>query len=197
MARRATAKFRYNAALAIAGFVALCGAVPLAASRWYLWFVLLAPVAVMMWGARAGVDVRDGALAVRWAVGGRRVDAGRIAGFTITYRAVRAVLDDGRTVWLPAVPGSRVPVLADAVGLTLATAPSTPAANHPADAEDTDDPPADAGDTDGRPADDHPADGDGTDDPSRPAENHHDDGTAADAGTAEPELPSGVRESRS
>lgn len=130
VARRATAKFRYNAALAIAGFVALCGAVPLAASRWYLWFILLVPVAVMMWGARAGVDVRDGGLAVRWAVGGRHVDASRITGFTITHRAVRAVLDDNRRVWLPAVPGTRVPVLAEAVGLTLAR-PAAPASDTP------------------------------------------------------------------
>lgn len=121
-----TAKFRYNAALAIAGFVALCGAVPVAAARWYLLFVLLLPLAVVVWGLRAGVDVRDGELRVRWGIGGRRIDAPAIAGFTITHRAVRAVLSNGRTVWLPSVPGTRVPVLAEAVGLHLATDPTTP-----------------------------------------------------------------------
>jgi hypothetical protein len=137
-----TAKFRYNAALAIAGFVALCGTVPLAAAGWYLLFVMLVPLAVVVWGLRAGVDVRDGELRVRWGIGGRRVDAAAIAGFTITHRAVRAVLVGGRTVWLPSVPGTRVPVLAEAVGLHLATDPATdpaaPEADSTAEADSTD-----------------------------------------------------------
>lgn len=127
------AKFRYNAALPIAAFVALCGAVPLAATRWYLLFILLIPLVVLVWGLRAGVDVTDGVLRVRWAVGSRRIDAADIAGFTITHRAVRAVLTDGRAVWLPSVPGTRVPVLAEAVGLHLATGDQGTGADTPTD----------------------------------------------------------------
>ncbi len=114
-----TAKFRYNAALAIAGFIALCGTVPFATTRWYLAFVLLIPLGVLLWGWRAGVDVRDGTVVVRWAFGSRRIERAQIQGFAISRRRVRVVLTDDRTVWLPAVPGTRVPVLAEAVGLHL------------------------------------------------------------------------------
>jgi len=134
VAGRVTAKFRYNAALAIAGFVALCGAVPLAASRWYLAFVLLVPLAVLIWGWRAGVDVRDHTLVVRWGIGGRRIPAASIVGFALTRRGVHAVLADDRTVWLPAVPGPRVPVLAEAIGLKLAApTPQTQPADAPSE----------------------------------------------------------------
>ncbi len=127
-----TAKFRYNAALAIAAFIALCGTVPFAAARWYLAFVLLIPLAVLLWGWRAGVDVRDGALVVRWALGSRRIERAQIQGFTITRRRVRVVLTDDRALWLPAVPGTRVPVLADAVGLNLShTAEPEPERSRP------------------------------------------------------------------
>lgn len=124
VARKVTAKFRYSAALPTGAGVALCGAVLGGlTTRWYLAPIMLIPLAVVVWGVRAGVDVRDGRLIVRWGFGHRRLDPGRIRGFTITHRAVRAVLDDGSTVWLPSVPGTRVPVLAEVVGLRLATDP--------------------------------------------------------------------------
>jgi hypothetical protein len=131
VAGKLTAKFRYNAALPIAGVVALCGAVPLAASGWYLAPVLLLPLAVMVWGWRAGVDVHEELVTVRWGIGGRRLPATEIEGFTVTSRRVSAVLTGGRTVWLPAVSGIRVPLLAEAVGLRLADATRPAAATDP------------------------------------------------------------------
>jgi hypothetical protein len=131
-----TARFRYNAALPIAAFVALCGTVPLTVAGWPFAFVLLVPFAVLVWGWRAGVDVRGGRLVVRWAVGSRTIEPTDIRGFTITHQRVSAVLADDRTVWLPAVPGTRVPVLAETLGLQVAGA--GPAAE--ADGADADEP---------------------------------------------------------
>ncbi|BCJ34684.1 hypothetical protein Athai_21870 [Actinocatenispora thailandica] len=122
MARELTARFRYNAALPIAAFVALCGTVPLTVAGWPFAFVLLIPFAVLVWGWRAGVDVRAGRLVVRWPVGSRTIEPADIRGFTITHRRVSAVLAGDRTVWLPSVPGTRVPVLAEALGLQVAGA---------------------------------------------------------------------------
>ncbi|MGA8117206.1 MAG: hypothetical protein WCA46_26530 [Actinocatenispora sp.] len=177
MSDELTAKFRYNAALAIAAFVALCGAVPLAASRWYLSVVLLVPLAVVLWGWRAGVDVRAGAMVVRWAVGGRRIDADEVTGFTITRRSVHAVLTDDRTVWLPAVPGTRVPVLTEALGLQVTAGP--------ADGADT----ADAAQADAAQADPTgtgPVDpGDATDGSTGTAENSTAENSTAENSTAE------------
>lgn len=132
------AKFRYNAAVAIAAVVALCGAVPLATSRWWLSFVLLVPLAALVWGWRAGVDVHEDELVVRWPLGSRHIRRDQIRGFMITRRAVRVALADESMVWLPAVPGARVPVLAEALGLQT----SPPAAD--------DDQPSE-GDTGGEP----------------------------------------------
>ncbi|WP_207126081.1 PH domain-containing protein [Actinocatenispora comari] len=136
MATDVTARFRYNAALPIAAFVALCGTVPLTVAGWPFAFVLLVPFAVLVWGWRAGVDVRGGRLVVRWPVGSRAIEPTDIRGFTITHQRVSAVLADDRTVWLPAVPGTRVPVLAETLGLQVAGA--GPAAE--ADGEDADEP---------------------------------------------------------
>ncbi|HEY3507428.1 MAG TPA: PH domain-containing protein [Actinocatenispora sp.] len=125
MARKVTARFRYNAALAIAAFVAICGAVPLAASRWYLSFVLLVPLVVLVWAWRAGVDVRGDRgdhLVVRYPFHSRRIDAAEVRGFTITRRRVSAVLTDDSTHWLPAVSGTRLPLLTSALHLKVPTA---------------------------------------------------------------------------
>ncbi|GAA3510582.1 hypothetical protein GCM10022220_57070 [Actinocatenispora rupis] len=112
-----TARFRYNAALAIAAVVAFCGAIPLATSRWYLAFVLLVPLAVFVWAWRAGADVRDGQLVVRYPFRSRRIDPKSVRGFTVTHRRVSVVLADDSTHWLPAVSGGRLPYLTDALGL--------------------------------------------------------------------------------
>lgn len=131
-----TARFRYNAALPIAAFVALCGTVPLTVAGWPFAFVLLIPFAVLVWGWRAGVDVRGGRLVVRWPVGSRTIEPADIRGFTITHRRVSAVLADDRAVWLPAVPGTRVPVLAEAAGLQLAVSADADAADDDSGGDD-------------------------------------------------------------
>ncbi|MEV0841326.1 PH domain-containing protein [Actinocatenispora sera] len=143
MATDVTARFRYNAAMPIAAFVALCGTVPLTVAGWPFAFVLLIPFAVLVWGWRAGVDVRGGRLVVRWPVGSRTIEPADIRGFTITHRRVSAVLADDRAVWLPAVPGTRVPVLAETLDLRVAGAPAAAEA----DDEDPGEPAEQAADT--------------------------------------------------
>jgi hypothetical protein len=170
-----TARFRYNAALPIAAFVALCGTVPLTVAGWPFAFVLLVPFAVLVWGWRAGVDVRGGRLVVRWAVGSRTIEPTDIRGFTITHQRVSAVLADDRTVWLPAVPGTRVPVLAETLGLQVAGA--GPAAE--ADGEDADEPAE-------RSADTVPPEADATDAEATDAAASDDDSAPAAGGGARP-----------
>ena len=68
-----TVKFRHSSALAIAGLVAFFGAVPVATYRWYLTPILLVPLAVLVWGWRAGTDADSGGLSVRALLGTRRL----------------------------------------------------------------------------------------------------------------------------
>lgn len=136
-------KFRYNAAMAVAGAVAALGAVPVAVSHWWLSPIELIPLAVLVGGWRSGVNVTADHVVVRWILGGRRIRRAAITGFAVTGRRVRAVLSDdhagNRLVWLPAVRPADVPALARAAGLHLATdrpaeKPAEPA--EPADKSD-------------------------------------------------------------
>jgi len=72
-------KFRYNAGIAIAGLVAFFGAIPVATVRWYLTPILLVPLAVLIWGWRAGTDADANGLSVRALLGSRRLRDRRAA----------------------------------------------------------------------------------------------------------------------
>lgn len=120
MRRTATARFRHHAALAVAAVIALIGAVPLAATTWYLTPVLLIPLAVAIWAWRAGTDVNPDGLVVRALLGRRRIPWSAVAELA-TDRRGRAVatLADGTAVPLTAVTGDDLPRLLSAGGHPL------------------------------------------------------------------------------
>jgi hypothetical protein len=116
-------KFRYNAALAVAGIVALISAVPLASVHWYLAWILAVPAAVGVWGWRAGTDADSSGIVVRALLGSRRLDWSRIAGLAPDERGrVYARLVGGGSVRLPAVGAADLPRLVAASGQELETA---------------------------------------------------------------------------
>jgi Bacterial PH domain len=113
-------KFRYNAAIAIAGLVAFLGAVPLAASRWYLVPILVIPAAVAIWAWRAGTDADSSGVVLRALLGSRHIDWTRITGLAPDRRGrVHAALDNHATVRLPAVTAADLPRLVAASGREL------------------------------------------------------------------------------
>jgi Bacterial PH domain len=118
-------KFRYNAATAIAGGVAVLGAVPVATLHWYLAPILLVPLAVAGWGWRAGTDADPDGLSVRALLGSRRLPWSRVTGLVPDGRRVVAVLDGGTALRLPAVTPADLPRLVAASGQELTRAQPT------------------------------------------------------------------------
>ena len=114
-----TVKFRHNSAIAIAGLVALFGAVPVATFRWYLTPILLVPLAVLAWGWRAGTDADASGVSVRALLGTRRLPWSRITALVPAGRQVVALLDGGGSVRLPAVSPADLPKLVAASGVEL------------------------------------------------------------------------------
>ena len=116
-----TVRFRHNSGIAVAGLIAFFGAVPVATVRWYLVPILLVPVAVAVWGWRAGTDADESGLTIRALLGRRRLPWSRISGFAPRgRRRVVAVLDGGRSVPLTAVTPADLPRLVAASGTDLA-----------------------------------------------------------------------------
>jgi Bacterial PH domain len=112
-------KFRFNSGIAVAGLIAFFGAIPVATIRWYLTPILLVPVAIAVWGWRAGTDADESGLTVRALFGRRRVPWDRISGFAPRGRRVVAVLDSGAAVRLPAVAAADLPKLVAAGGAEI------------------------------------------------------------------------------
>jgi PH (Pleckstrin Homology) domain-containing protein len=105
-------RFRQHAGLAVVGVVAFLGALPVAATRWYLTPILLVPLAVAIWAWRSGTDADADGLTIRALLGQRRLPWERIVGFVPERRRVTAILDGGRSVPLPAVtPGDLATLL--------------------------------------------------------------------------------------
>jgi Bacterial PH domain len=130
-----TVKFRYNVGIAIAGLVAFFGAVPVATVHWYLTPILLVPLAVLVWGWRAGTDADRDGLTVRALLGGRRLPWARITGLVRDGRRVVAVLDGGTYVRLPAVGPADLPRLVAASGQEVTTPELAGTGTAPATAE--------------------------------------------------------------
>ena len=116
-------KFRHHSGIAIAGLIAAFGAIPLATAEWYLAPVVLVPLAVAIWGWRAGTDADESGLTVRALFGRRRVPWSRIDGFAPAGRRVVAVLDGGTRMRLSAVTPQDLPRLVGASGTDLSTRP--------------------------------------------------------------------------
>jgi hypothetical protein len=116
----AVVRFRHNSAIAVAGLVALLGAVPVATARWYLVPLLLVPAALSVWAWRAGTDASSAGLVLRALFGSRRLGWDRISGLVPDQRGrVFAVLTGGALVRLPAVRRADLPVLVAASGRQL------------------------------------------------------------------------------
>jgi len=114
-----TVRFRHNSGIAVAGLIAFFGAVPVATVRWYLVPILLVPVAVAVWGWRAGTDADESGVTVHALFGARRLPWSRISGFAPRGRRVVAVLDGGATVPLTAVTPADLPRLVAASGAEI------------------------------------------------------------------------------
>jgi hypothetical protein len=112
-------KFRYNAGLALAGLIAVFGAIPLVSLRWYLTPLLLVPAGGVIWAWRAGTDADESGITVRALLGTRHLPWSRISGFAPRGRWVVAVLDGGATVPLTAVTPADLPKLVAASGTEL------------------------------------------------------------------------------
>lgn len=122
-----TVKFRHNVSIPLAGLIACLGAVPLAGYRWYLTPILLVPLAVVVWGIRAGTDAGPAGVTVRALLGRRRLPWSEIQGFAQTDRRVIAVMAGGRSANLPAVTPADLPRLVAASGTPLTGSDGDPA----------------------------------------------------------------------
>ncbi|WP_167666461.1 PH domain-containing protein [Micromonospora narathiwatensis] len=120
MTRPDTIRFRHNQAILVAAIVAFVGALPLAtASLWLLW-VLLIPLAVLVWAWRAGTDADSRELRLRALAGQRRIPWDRVAELAGDARGRGVVrLDDGELLVLPAVRAADLPRLVSATGQDL------------------------------------------------------------------------------
>jgi hypothetical protein len=110
-------RFRYNAAISVAAAVALVGAVPVATSRWYLAPLLLVPLAVGVWGWRAGTDANANGVRARALFGSRFLPWSRIDSLVVGDRnRVYARTTADSEVRLPAVSPADLPKLVAASG---------------------------------------------------------------------------------
>jgi hypothetical protein len=112
----AFAKFRYNAALAVAAVIAVIGAIPLLAASAYFAPLLLVPAAVAIWAWRAGTDVGAEGVTVHALLGSRRIPWPEVDALVPDGRRVQARLTNGRAVTLPAVATADLPALVAASG---------------------------------------------------------------------------------
>ena len=118
-------RFRYNAALAIAGVIATIGAVSLLGAS--LWFapVLLIPLAVTIWAWRAGTDVDERGLVVRALLAKRGIPWTQVDALVPEQRRVHARLANGNLVTLPGVTRGDLPRLVEASGGAIGAEAST------------------------------------------------------------------------
>jgi len=123
VSRDDTIRFRHNQAILAAAIVAFLGALPLATARWWLFWVLLVPLAVAVWAWRAGTDANSRELRLRALAGQRRIAWERVAELSADGRGRGVVrLDDGELLVLPAVHARDLPRLVSATGQQLSDA---------------------------------------------------------------------------
>ena len=105
-------RFRPHGALAVAGLVAVLGALPLVNVAWYTAPVLLVPLAVILWAVRSGTTADAAGLRVRALLGQRFVPWTEVEELAVERRRrVVAVLAGHRSVWLTAVRPKDIPAL--------------------------------------------------------------------------------------
>jgi hypothetical protein len=120
-----TVHFRYSQAIWVAAVIAFIGGLPLASAGWFLSPILLLPLALAIWGWRAGTDADPRELRLRALVGQRRIPWSDVAEFSVDGRdRVIVLLADGRTARLPAVRAADLPDLVAASGQPLLDQPA-------------------------------------------------------------------------
>jgi hypothetical protein len=134
------ARFRYNISICIAGILTFIGAIPVATVgfghgdipgyAYPLPAILLIPLAVAIWGWRAGTDSDAQGLRVRALVGSRRIPWAEVAALLPQSRRVYVRTTDGRTFRLAAVTPDDLPKLVAASGQSL-TRDTTTASDSP------------------------------------------------------------------
>ena len=131
-------RFRHNVSIAIAGLLGFIGTVPLATAGfdnrtfhnppWYsypLLLLILIPIAVMVFGWRAGTDATTQGLWVRrYGLGTHPIAWTEIVGIVPQNRRVYAILTDDRAVPLPGVSPAQIPRLVAASGKKVEPAAS-------------------------------------------------------------------------
>ncbi|GAA1038081.1 hypothetical protein GCM10009557_53150 [Virgisporangium ochraceum] len=122
---QAPVKFRYNAAITVAAVVAVIGGLPLATSAWFVAPILLVPLAIAVWGWRAGTDATVNGVRVRALFGSRFVPWPKIESLVVGERnRVFAHTAAGSEIRLTAVTPADLPKLVAASGEQLSTPPS-------------------------------------------------------------------------
>lgn len=118
--RPAIARFRHSSAITVAGVIAAIAGLSLATWAVYLLPLLLIPVAVAVWGWRAGTDADSGGLTVRATLGSRRIPWSEVNDLVTTPAGrVSATLSSGRAIDLPAVSPGDLPRLVAASGQSI------------------------------------------------------------------------------
>jgi hypothetical protein len=113
--------FRHSGAVWVGALIAVFGSLPVAATRWYLAWLPLVPLAVLAWGLRSGTRADATGLTVRALLGSRRVPWARVVAVgSPDGRRVLARLDNDRLLRLTAVTPGDLPRLVAASGRDLA-----------------------------------------------------------------------------
>ena len=111
-----TLRFRHNAAVSVAGLIALIGGVPLLGAGLYFAPILLIPLAVVIWGWRSGTDADERGLVVRALLAKRGIPWTQIDAVVPDDRKVQVQLANGKYVTLPAVSRNDIARLVEASG---------------------------------------------------------------------------------
>lgn len=110
-------RFRQSGAVWVVALVAAFGSVPLAATRWYLYWLPLVPLLVMVWGLRSGTEAGPDGITVRALFGRRRVAWEHVVAVgSPDGRRVLARLDNDTLLPLTAVTPADLPRLVEASG---------------------------------------------------------------------------------
>ena len=146
------ARFRYNVSICLAAILAFLGAIPVATVgfghddippyAYVLLLILLVPLAVAVWGWRAGTDADANGLRVRALISSRRIPWTDVALLGPRRRRVYAQLIDGGAIKLAAVSPADLPRLIAASGHKI----TEPVRDDAAPADDAIAGPADDGD---------------------------------------------------
>lgn len=120
MSSTETSHFRHPGAIWVAALMGFICALPLAGAAWYFTPVLLIPLTIGIWGWRGGTDADRDGVRIRALLGQRRIDWSQISELGSDRRGrAMALLNDGRTLPLPAVTATDLPRLVAASGQQL------------------------------------------------------------------------------